>query len=353
MPRRASAIVLVVLLLAVSSVMIFAGQSMALGAYRESVARYRSAGAWLAARGGVHYAVASMAAYAQPAQILPPGNPTPPDFYRQFKGGETTDGAGSRAGWFVATTPYPPDKPAASGPDPWGIKSEQARIPLGSIPSSAEVTGDLYQAALGQTVGQAVSTYVTQHQTAGATEQQGLLFRHPYEILAINGVERVHLFGNDQNEDHLHHTDGDTSFEGAGSVSGFGPLDPAIPELDRGLSDRVTTFTDGRIDLYNLFSLDPDLATAYLSAAFDQSLVSTVKAQAASTRAPYVALEVSNTPWQVFARKFLVTVPTFFRVTVWGTYDGVPLAGVTLVTEYMVEDVPANNWFRIAHWRED
>mgnify|MGYP006185796903 CR=1 FL=1 len=63
-------------------------------------------------------------------------------------------------------------------------------------------------------------------------------------------------------------------------------------------------------------------------------------------QAMIVAVQSDHFRFRVFSG------PTFFRVQVWGTYDGTPLAVIELVTEFMQEQGSAA-WFLIALWWEN
>lgn len=317
---------------------------------------FRRACARRVAEGGLHYTLAAMRARhpGAPEELL--DEQPPPRFYHSH--------AGDEMGWFIAETPYP-----VAG-DAYGVRAEQGRMPLSNLTESA-------LAALfpDRSRAERVASYIAscslfpraasrQAKPVGRAATHGRpdvpeaplpprLVRGPadlLELLAVDGVTHGDLLGEDWNGNGVR----DPHEPALSSASGRpGPLTRLGGfEVDRGLQDAVTAFTDGR---FAPLDAAPEVREAYL-AAWPGPLARLASARRTDDLA---ALAPRDRDWKKFALLNLVSRPTYFRVPVFGTFRGQPLWRLRVVVETVTSPRGASRpgegglHYRVIDWRQD
>lgn len=238
----------------------------------------------------------------------------------------------------VSLYPYPAAAPVPEE-ERWGVKDEGGRINLNNVPTQAtpaaakkeegamgkvawnsKVLIRLLQAA-GLSEGAAVSydkryvTAIDQAAKSSATARSGdevafeNLLRHPYETFSFWGPQIY--FGEDVNENDL--LDPNEN-DGAG---GSFPADDGSGSLQRGLRRLVTTYTDGKV---NVFTCEARLLPMIL-ADYPEVLERLEGDRGSTTRNPAVYAGAIQDPirkgsYLRFARQFLTRDTNFVRIPV-------------------------------------
>jgi hypothetical protein len=318
---------IVVWMLIGASVIVMATQQEALEGQEAAYDRFQRDQAVWAARGGVHYAIGYLDTFApQPAMALQ--EKPAADYTSKFK-------EVAPIGWFIADYPY------VAGAEQYGVRSEQARMPLSELTTSA--VNVLFGS--GQ-VRQNFLSFVAARRVLGATGavkgERAQVFRHPFELLGIKEFTLGMLLGQDFNDNGVlepHETGRPkTAQEAVRAASGL--------RVDRGIVDIVTAFTDGKFDPYEASGPVRDI---YLGDFPGKSEA----LGAAEGREPPAAIAAGDADWTTFAGRSLTNTSSYFRIQCFGTLRGQPIARATCVVQYMEEDDVSLNWFRIVDWRQD